>query len=219
MGMNYRDKPAIMTMDQLKGAKLRVTGSQLGRLALKLMGTSPVPVAWSDSYDALRIGLIDGAETWSSAVPYGKWGPVISMDIHCKLFSGNGMSSMNLKRYESLGDSLRDAVMESAYLTQIDVQKTSEAKLVSVTGITNPPLSGSYYHTHQIKNCIWPDSELEKAEKTISPKFNPAPWDKWRERLNRMAGGIDIFDALYGIAREIPDDSVAVDIEPRRWWK
>lgn len=219
MGLKYQEKPKIMTLKGLKGAKLRATGSQLGRIAMKQMGTFPVPVAWSETIDALKKGTIDGAETWSSAVPYGNWGPVITQDVHCKFFSGNGMSSMNLKRFESLDDGMQQAIMESAYLTQINVQKTNEAKLVSVTGISDPPVPGSYYHEHGIQNCIWAPEELEKAEQVASPQFNPKPWESWRVRLNRMAGNVDIYEELKSIAKEPPPDAVALDVEPRRWWK
>ncbi len=203
MGQNYKDKPKIMTLDALKGAKLRVTASQLGRIALKLLGTNPVPVPWSETLNGLRIGLIDGAEAWSS-VPYGKMGEVVSQVVHCCFISGNGQTSMNLDLFEKLGAELQNAVMESAYLAQISVQKTSEAKLVSVTGITDPPLPGSYYDKYGVKNCYWSKSELEKAEQIASPKYNPGPWEEWRERLNHMAGGIDMFEELYKIAREMP---------------
>jgi len=37
-------------------------------------------------------------------------------------------------------------------------------------------------------------------------------WDSWRERLNRMSGGRDVYTEIYDIAREIPADAaVAID--------
>lgn len=218
MGQKYKDKPKIMTVDALKNTKLRVTASQLGRIALRLLGTNPVPVPWDATLNGLKIGLIDGAEAWATSVPYGKMGEAVSQVVHCRFISGNGQCSMNLGMFEKLGPELRNAVMESAYFTQLWVQKTSEAKLISVSGITDPPLPGTYYHKYGVRNCYWPKSELEKAEQMASPKYNPEPWKRWRERLNHMAGGIDIFEELYKIAREIPEDISALDVEPRRWW-
>ena len=40
MGLKYKDKPPILTMEGLKGSRIRATGTQLGRIAMKLMGIS-----------------------------------------------------------------------------------------------------------------------------------------------------------------------------------
>ena len=219
MGLKHKDGPDIVSPDALKGARVRVTGTQLGRIAMKLLGMQPVPVPWSDTLHALRTGAIDGAETWSSAVPYGNWGPVISQDVQSRFMAGNAMTSMNYDSYKRLPANLQEAVMESAYLTQVNIHKTSEAKLLSVTGITNPPLPGSYYHQHGIRNVIWSDAEMAHAQELASPLSNPEPWQVWRERLNRMAGNVDIYTELYNIARELPENVSELDVEPRRWWK
>jgi len=219
MGLKYKDAPPVDTVAALKNARVRVTGTQLGRISMKLLGIQPVPVPWSDSLHALRTGAIDGAETWSSAVPYGSWGPVIGQDVQCGFMAGNAMTSMNYDSYLRLSPRLQEAVMESAYLTQINIQKTSEAKLLSVTGISDPPLSGSYYHKHGIRNIRWNDAELKQAEQLAAPRYNPEPWALWRDRLNRMAGGDDVYTELFDLARELPENVAAVDVEPRRWWR
>ncbi len=219
MGLKYRDAADVSTLAGLRGARVRVTGTQLGRIAMSLLGMQPVPVPWSDTLHALRTGAIDGAETWSSAVPYGSWGPVISQDVHSRFIAGTAMTSMNHDSYQRLSPALQAAVMESAYLTQVNIQKTSEAKLLSVTGISDPPLPGSYYHQHDIRNVIWSETEMQQAVELASPRFNPEPWEVWRQRLNRMAGNIDIYSELYRLARELPAGVSAVDVESRRWWK
>ncbi|MCW8885413.1 MAG: TRAP transporter substrate-binding protein DctP [Motiliproteus sp.] len=219
MGLKYKDADPLDTVASLKGAKVRVTGTQLGRITMKLLGLKPVPVAWSDTLRAMQVGALDGAETWSSAVPYGNWGDVVAQDVHSNFIAGNAMTAMNQARFQSLEPRLQDAVMESAFLSQINVQKTSEAKLLSVTGISDPPLPGSYYAERRIRNVFWSDAEIEKARQLSSPRHNPQPWENWRQRLNHMAGGVDVYEELYSIANDPIANVEAVDIEPRRWWK
>ena len=48
---------------ELAGTKNRVTNTQLGRIAMQLMELNSVPVAWVETLDALKNGLID----WHSA--------------------------------------------------------------------------------------------------------------------------------------------------------
>ncbi|MDX1696007.1 MAG: TRAP transporter substrate-binding protein DctP [Ketobacteraceae bacterium] len=219
LGLKYKKASKIMTIDELKGMKIRVTGTRLGRLSMKLMGMNPVPVAWEETKTFLKAGIIDGAETFSSAVAYSDLSPAISQDVRCQFLSGFEHTAMNLNKFRQLGAELQKALMESAYLTQVHVQGVNEAALLNLIGITAPPLPGTFYHRYGIRNCIWSKSELEKAERMSSPKYNPEPWQEWREKLNVMAGGVDVFEAFYSIGREIPPETQAIDITPRRWWK
>jgi hypothetical protein len=52
-----------------------------------------------------------------------------------------------------------------------------------------------------------------------SPEFQPKPWEEWRERLNKMSGGHDVYKEIYATAREIPLTMAPVDVKPRRWWQ
>jgi len=218
LGLKYQDKPKVMTIDELQGMKLRVTGTRLGRIAMKLLGTNPIPVAWEETKTFLKAGIIDGAETWSSAIAYSGLYPAISQDVRCGFFSGNEHTAMNLNTFESLPDEYQKAVMESAYHTQVHVQTANEAALLSTVGITDPPLPNTIYAKNNIKSCYWEQSEIDKAEHRCSPKYNPEPWEEWREKLSQMANQSDIFETLYNIAREIPKETQAIDIDPKRWW-
>ena len=40
-----------------------------------------------------------------------------------------------------------------------------------------------------------------------------------RERLNKWAGGMDTYQELYRVAREVPADMKPENVEPRRWWR
>lgn len=138
LGLKYKDKPDITSMSQLAGTKNRVTGTQLGRIAMNLMELNPVPVAWSETLDALKTGLVDGAETWASAVAYAGMAPVVSQSIDLKFFCGTEFTGMTTPIFESLGSELQNDVMESAYAAQIYTQGMNEAALFSISGATNP---------------------------------------------------------------------------------
>ena len=69
-----------------------------------------------------------------------------------------------------------------------------------------------------------------KPKKTAEPKkprkqggkgrpFQPKPWEEWRERLNKMSGGSDVYKEIYAIAREIPANAAVSSVKPNRWWK
>ncbi|HIB93655.1 MAG TPA: TRAP transporter substrate-binding protein DctP [Candidatus Lambdaproteobacteria bacterium] len=219
LGLKWKNKPNVTSVDQLAGTKNRVTGTQLGRIAMTLMKLNPVPIAWEETLDGLKQGLIDGAETWMSAVAYANMSPVVSQCVDLRFFCGTEHTAMSSKVFDKLGGVLQDAVMESAYTTQIHVQGVHEASLVHTCGATNPQMPNTIFAKNGTRVAEISPAELRKAEEMCSPEFQPQHWEEWRERINGWAGGIDTYSSIYKIAREIPADTRAENVEPRRWWK
>ncbi|WP_424986907.1 TRAP transporter substrate-binding protein [Microbulbifer sp. S227A] len=219
MGLKWENEPTVTKLEQLFGTKNRVTGTQLGRIAMQALNLNPVPVAWEETLDGLRQGLIDGAETWASAVAYAGMTPVVSQSVDLKFFCGTEHTSMSTKVFNSLEGYLQDAVMESAYWAQVHVQGANEAALVKTVGFSDPQLPDTMFVQDNVRCAFLPDSEIKMAEEMCSPEFQPQLWEQWRERLNNWAGGIDTYQEIYNIAREIPADTKPENVEPRRWWK
>ncbi|WP_394209282.1 TRAP transporter substrate-binding protein [Enterovibrio calviensis] len=218
LGLKWKDKPLVTSIDQLAGTKNRVTGTQLGRIAMQLMNLNPVPIAWEETLDGLKQGLIDGAETWMGAVAYAGMAPVVSQCVDLKFFSGTEHTAMSLPVFDKLGSDLQDDVMESAYVAQIFTQGMNEAALTDIVGATNPPRPGTIFAENNTRVATLSDAELRKAEEMCSPEFNPEPWQQWRDRLNKWSGGHDTYQEIYDIAREIPRDTQVVNVPPQRWW-
>jgi TRAP-type C4-dicarboxylate transport system substrate-binding protein len=219
LGLKWKDKPLVKSVTDLAGTKNRVTGTQLGRIAMNLMNLNPTPIAWEETLDGLKQGLIDGAETWPSAVAYANMSPVVSQCVNLEFFCGTEHTAMNAKKFDELGAELQDAVMESAYLTQVHVQAAHEASLVNTCGFSDPQLPDTIF-TKNGTRVAWMSAEAKKeAEQMCSPEFQPKPWEEWRERINGWADGMDTYKFIYDIAREIPADTKAENVEPRRWWK
>ena len=219
LGLKWKDKPTVTSVDQLAGTKNRVTGTQLGRIAMNLMKLNPVPIAWEETLDGLKQGLIDGAETWMSAVAYANMAPVVSQCVDLRFFCGTEHTAMNAKVFDGLGGELQDAVMESSYLAQVHVQAANEAALVNTCGAANPQKPGTIFAKNNVRVADISDAEIKKAEEMCSPEFQPKAWEEWRERLNGWSGGLDTYQEIYNVAREIPKDMLAENVEPRRWWK
>ncbi|WP_170770083.1 TRAP transporter substrate-binding protein [Ruegeria lacuscaerulensis] len=218
MGSNFADKPTVTKLEELFGTKNRVTGTQLGRIAMQLLNLNPVPVAWEETLDALKTGLIDGAETWASAVAYANMAPVVSQSVNLKFFCGTEHTSMSAKVFDSLSGELQDAVMESSYFTQALIQGANEAALLNTVGFSDPQLPNTIFAENGVRAAFLADDQIKLAEEMCAPNYNPEPWAQWRERLNNWAGGIDTYQEIYDIAREIPADMLPENVEPRRWW-
>jgi len=219
LGLGWAEKPTVTKLEELFGTKNRVTGTQLGRIAMQALNLNPVPVAWEETLDGLKQGLIDGAETWASAVAYANMSPVVSQSVDLKFFCGTEHTSMSSSVFDSLDGHLQDAVMESSYWAQTHVQAANEAALVKTVGHSDPQMPGTIFAENNVRNAFLADDQIKMAEEMCSPEFQPQLWEKWRERLNGWAGGIDTYQEIYDIARQVPKDMKPENVEPRRWWK
>ena len=218
LGLAWEDKDTVTSIEQLFGTKNRVTGTQLGRIAMQALNLNPVPIAWEETLDGLKQGLIDGAETWASAVAYANMSPVVSQCVDLRFFCGTEHTAMSASVFDSLGGDLQDAVMESAYLTQVHVQAANEAALVNTVGFSDPQLPDTIFAQNNVRMATLSDAERKKAEEMCSPEFQPQLWEQWRERINNWAGGIDTYQDIYNEVRKNPH-ALAENVEPRRWWK
>src|SRR6056297_1516500 len=220
LGLGWQDRPTVTKLEELFGTKNRVTGTQLGRIAMQALNLNPVPVAWEETLDGLKQGLIDGAETWASAVAYANMSPLVSQCVDLKFFCGTEHTAMSASVFDSLDGALQDAVMESAYYAQSYVQAANEAALVNTVGFSHPHQGpDTIFAQNNVRVAALPDEEIKKAEEMCSPEFQPQLWEQWRERLNGWAGGIDTYQEIYDIAREVDKDMLPENVEPRRWWK
>jgi len=219
LGLGWEDRPTVTKLEELFGTKNRVTGTQLGRIAMQALNLNPVPVAWEETLDGLKQGLIDGAETWASAVAYANMSPVVSQSVDLKFFCGTEHTSMSSSVFDSLDGDLQDAVLESSYWAQTHVQAANEAALVKTVGHSDPQMPGTIFAENNVRNAFLADDQIKMAEEMCSPEFQPQLWEQWRERLNGWAGGIDTYQEICDIAREVPADMLPENVEPRRWWK
>ena len=67
MGLKFSDREEVRTPDQLKGAKLRITNSTMIENFAASLGMSPVPLAWTETLEGMKSGVVDGMETWGGA--------------------------------------------------------------------------------------------------------------------------------------------------------
>jgi hypothetical protein len=126
---------------------------------------------------------------------------------------------MNAATFDKLDGTLQDAVMESAYLTQVHVQAANEAALVNTVGFSDPQLPNTIFAKTGTRVAMLSEAAKREAEEMCSPEFQPDAWAQWRERLDGWAGGMDTYKTISDIAREIPKDTLPENVEPRRWWK
>lgn len=100
----------IRTPDDVKGLKIRVSGSIAGRL-VEALGATPVQMPAGEIYNSLQTGLIDGVITGASAVADFKLDEVAnSYTIGAPLGQITFYVVMNQDKYDGLSDEFKAAI-------------------------------------------------------------------------------------------------------------
>ena len=216
MGLKWRDKPPVTRVGDLAGTKNRVTNTQLGRIAMQLMELNPVPVAWVETLDALKNGLIDGMETWTSAATAFNMAPVVAKYVGLKFIPGTGHTAISTRTLDKLGSELSEEIFEAAYYAQQQVMYANEAALVMVSGEVPTPGKDTIFGKVGTEMNFLSDEALDECEEIASPTRKE--YNRWHEKLNEMAG-FNVYEEILPVARKYDRHALAIDVEPRRWWR
>lgn len=126
VGLNYLEEGArhffttkpVNAMEDLKGMKLRVQNTDMWMEIVKSLGASPTPMSFSELYQALASGVVDGAEQPLSGFTSQKFYevcPNMILDGHvypvqCYVFSE--------VRWNKLTDAQREIILKAAKETE-----------------------------------------------------------------------------------------------------
>ncbi|MGD9869362.1 MAG: TRAP transporter substrate-binding protein, partial [Hyphomicrobiales bacterium] len=216
MGLKWKDREPVKSVKELKGAKVRVTNTTMGRIALELMETNPVPVAWVETLDALKSGLIDGAETSAAPAAAFNMAPVLSRVVVLGFIPLIEHHAINTRVLDKLGSDLRDEVMEAAYQAQRSTLYSNEAGQRMILGMEANPSKDTIFGSQNVSVDVLSKEAVDEAEKMCHPS-NKA-YDEIRNTLNGIAG-FDVYEAFLPVAREYSRDGLSINVQPRRWWK
>lgn len=218
MGLKWRDKPPVRRPDDIKGAKIRVTGSDLGRIAVAQFGANPIPLDWAETLEGLKSGVVDGQETFSTAAGGFNMGGVTGQEVVVGYFPGTEMTAMDSRVFSKLDSSIQNALRESAFMMQQWSQKENEKSLREVVGVEDPPKPGTLWAKHGVKVNVLSKQERDEWVKRASPQHNPKPYEVWRERITKLSGGVDLYAEITKIVKELPEGTAADAVAPRKWW-
>ena len=166
----------ILTPADLKGLKMRTTGSPVHIEAFKLLGTNPVPMPVAELYTALEMKTVDAQEhpigvLWSAKLYEVQ--KYLSMTYHCY---SSIIMVMNKKKFDSLSPEFQKAVVEAA----------REA--------------GAYQRKLNNENIAKIVAEVKKAGLQVVEKVDPAPFFEAtkpvRQSFIAKFGGEDVIKAI-----------------------
>jgi len=110
-------KGLIKSLEDLRGAKIRVSEAPLLMDIFKALGASPTPLPYGEIYTALQLGTIDGIEMDLSAIYVERdyeQAKYVTLTSH---YPWPMVPIMNLELFNSLSEEDRDIIAEAAWET------------------------------------------------------------------------------------------------------
>ena len=107
-------KHPIAKMEDMKGLKIRVSPSEMQLATYRSFGIEPHPMAWSEVFNALQQGVIDGEENPYTVMRDMKFWEVQKYltEVHCTLWIGPLLVSE--KWYRKLNDDTKALLAKAA---------------------------------------------------------------------------------------------------------
>lgn len=193
MGLKYSDREEVRTPDQLKGAKLRITNSTMIKNFAASLGMSPVPLAWTETLEGMKSGVVDGMETWGGAAAGFGMTKVTSQALELNFCPGTASVFINSRSMERMPERLQDVLREASRQASAQSAVKLADAMNTVTG--NGPNPS-------------PDSNYIKLKDTMRHvRLSETELDAFRER-----GGVDRNGELYGEVRKKLDDLAGLDV-------
>ncbi len=113
----YNSKHPIMVPDDLKGLKIRVMNNDLYSGMISALGGNPSPMAFSEVYQSLKTGVVDGAENnWPSYEATGHFEVAKFYSLSQHLIIPECVC-INTSEYNKLSSKDKKAVKEAARIS------------------------------------------------------------------------------------------------------
>ncbi|WP_050526487.1 TRAP transporter substrate-binding protein [Pseudorhodobacter aquimaris] len=193
--------------EDLTGMKVRVTASRFEQLAFQILPTSATPIAWSETFSALKDGVMEGMHIGPGSCFDVGMAPVVGQIVDTDWMYNTDSIWVSTRWLDKLDPDLKEAVMEAAYLAQVHVCDTYETILRDTIGVMpGSPQNAGFPGAGTVVNFL---TEEERAvwRDALSVEKNPS----LQEAIDNY--GRDAYEMVVKVA------AGSGSPEPVRWWK
>jgi TRAP-type transport system periplasmic protein len=204
--MSHNVKKEIRKPEDLKGVKMRVTGSKLEQACFEILPTNSTPIAWSEVFTALKDGAVDGIHTTPTSVLDGGMAPVIGQIVDTLMMYNNDSIWLNTEWIDALPGDLKEVVLEANYIGQkkiYDDYAPIHREAIGTT-IDGPKVGWKAANTKIVR--------LSDAERAVWVDYLSIERNK--SKLNALIDqfGRKEFELVLNVVKNGSH-------EPKRWWK
>lgn len=194
-GLLHSAKKPIRTMEDVKGLKIRSTGTS--QLIVRALGAAPVAMSQGETYDALKKNIVDGTLVPIEALEGFKQAEVLKYTTltYSAAYSQGFFVAMNLKKWNALPPELQQIIT--------DVSKEYEE--ITAKAWEDSDISGRKFAEglgHEFIELS--DAEAAKFKAAVQPVF-----DEYIKNANEK--GVDgqaVFDSVKALVEKYSKESM-----------
>ncbi len=215
MGLKFSDREEVRTPDQLKGAKLRITNSTMIENFAASLGMSPVPLAWTETLEGMKSGVVDGMETWGGAAAGFGMTKVTAQALELNFCPGTASVFMSARSMDRMPERLQDVVREAARRASELSEKQMGWQMDHITGNgPNPKPESNYIKLKDtMRHVRLTEDELDAFRERGSVERNGAIYGDIRKKLDGLAG-LDVFGAIAEYEKKVRGKP----LNAQKWW-
>lgn len=223
----------IRVPSDIKGLKIRRTLSRIPAQCIEAWGANPVEVAWGDTIEGLKSGLVSGLEAWNNNIVAFGMIESVGQQIINNWSAAMEFNWANVEHLKNLPDEHREVLAsQSKKLTVELVQNTNEI-LRDRNGVQSSiyggesdadPTEDTPYAKHGVKIQDLNDDEFEQWKENAAFMKNPDLYSQSLEQAGQILGGKQeaknfaewVYD--YSRANHVPDSVEDFSGDQIAWW-
>ncbi len=126
--MLWNSKRPLKHPKDASGLKFRTTGSPLSIQLIKNWGGNPTPIPWTETYNALKTGVVDGFHVQPIWTYLFKMHEVLAHATEVKALFSVQLQVMNINTFNAIPEAMRGPFMAAAQMAADEGNKQDRAK-------------------------------------------------------------------------------------------
>jgi len=192
--------------EDLAGMKIRVTASKFEQLSFQILPTSATPIAWGETFSALKDGVMEGMHIAPGSGFDVGMAPVIGQIIDTDWMYNTDSIWLSTSWLNRLDPTLKEAVMESAFVAQSFIHSTYLTVLRDTMGLLPDSPKDAGFPGAGTTMVFLTEEERNAWREALSVDNNPL----LQEAIETY--GRDAYETIVKVA------SGSGSPDPVRWW-
>ena len=213
MGLKYSDRDEIRTPEAFAGAKIRISGSEMFENFTKSLGMNPIPLAWVETLEGMKSGVVDAMETFPSAAAGYGMTKVSAQAVDVNFSPGVCPAFISSRSMDKMSDRLKEVVYEAAWEAQKIAYEDGIVANNVVVGSGDNPAADSNYRSLDMRDVRLTDQERAAFTEAGGVEKNMDMYGAMRSQMDDI-GGYDV----YGAMKEQASNWVGKPINMQKWW-
>lgn len=184
VALNRKVEKVVKTPEDIKGVKVRVTGSFVERKMFGFLGASPSPIAWPETFTSLQKGVCDAIHNSSVSIFGFNFHQIVGTITRTNFYPTLNLYVASRMWFERLPKHLQEAFNRASNEAQ-EIQMAQVAKSEKYCSEQIVKAGGSYY--------IPTEEEYKKWYDAVNYKL-----PMWEPVIKKVVGDVDTFKKIVG---------------------